>query len=201
MGRARSNHFQDAIAEQPSRGTRLNNLRTQQVQESALQEFKVRLKINLRYAQESDLPALEWWGWHREHREIIRSVFEETLCGDSLMIVADSGGFPIGQAWLDLKQGRDSNTGMLWAVRVIPGFQAAGIGSRLIEAAEQILFELGYETCEISVEEENESARRLYERMGYREFGKRREERKYFDPSGCEQCLVTDEWILQKALV
>jgi ribosomal protein S18 acetylase RimI-like enzyme len=172
-----------------------------QRQESALKEFDAQLKIILRYAQESDLSALEWWGWHRAHREIIRSVFEQTLHGESLMIVAESSGFPIGQAWVDLKKGRDAATGMLWAVRVIPGFQGAGIGSRLIEAAEKALAELGYTTTEIGVEEDNESARRLYEALGYRNIGKRRERREYVDPEGRAQCLTTDEWIFQKALV
>jgi ribosomal protein S18 acetylase RimI-like enzyme len=71
----------------------------------------------------------------------------------------------------------------------------------LIEAAERTLVELGYTTCEIGVEQENESARRLYESMGYREVAKRSEQRNFVDPAGRAQCLVTDEWILQKALV
>jgi ribosomal protein S18 acetylase RimI-like enzyme len=173
---------------------------TVQGQEFALKEFGAQLKITLRNAQESDLSALEWWGWHREHREIIRAVFDETLRGESLMIVADSSGFPVGQVWVDLKRGKPCKIGMLWAVRVIPGFQGAGIGSQLIEAAEKVLAELGYKFCEIGVEEENESARRLYESMGYREIGKRHEQRSFVDPAGRDQCLVTHEWILQKAL-
>jgi ribosomal protein S18 acetylase RimI-like enzyme len=171
-----------------------------QVQEFALQQFDVQLKIVLRKAEETDLTALEWWGWHRQHREIIRNVFDESLRGNSLILVADSGGFPIGQAWLDLKKGRDADTGKLWAVRVIPGFQGTGIGARLILAAEDVLVGLGYEACEIGVEEENETARRLYERLGYRLAGKRHDQRDYVDPHGLAQCIVTDQWILRKAL-
>ena len=169
-------------------------------EEFAVDAFDVQLKIVLRTARESDLAALEWWGWHEYHREIIRSVFKESLHGKSFMIVADSGGFPIGQAWLDLKRGRDSSIGLLWAVRVIPGFRSAGIGTRLIAAAEKALLELGYEICEIGVDDDNEDAKRLYERMGYVVVGKRRDEREFLDPSGREQCLVTDQCILQKAL-
>jgi ribosomal protein S18 acetylase RimI-like enzyme len=171
-----------------------------QVQEVALQTFDVQLKIVLRKAEETDLTSLEWWGWQRQHREIIRSVFEESLRGNSLILVADSGGFPIGQVWLDLKKGRESNTGMLWAVRVIPGFQGTGIGSRLISAAENVLVELGYEACEIGVEKGYESAKRLYQRLGYRVVSEKSDERNFVDPDGLQQCIVTDEWILRKKL-
>jgi ribosomal protein S18 acetylase RimI-like enzyme len=179
---------------------RLKSLSGSPVQDFVLQEFDVQHKIVLRMAQESDLTALEWWGWHGEHREIIRSVFHTSERGESLIIVADSGGFPIGQAWVDLKKGKDAEAALLWAVRVIPGFQGMGIGTRLIRAAENLLLELGYETCEVGVDEGNESAKRLYERLGYSAVAKRHDERKYRDAHGFEQCMVTDQWILRKTL-
>jgi len=163
-------------------------------------DFVAQVKVMLRSVAESDLPALEWWGWHDAHREIIRSVFEQSLRGESVMIVADSGGFPIGQAWIDLMTKKDKGAGVLWAVRVIPGFRGCGIGSRLILAAEQSLRNLGYEMAEIGVELGNEGARHLYRKMGYREIGRELDNRTYRDPGGTERVLITDQWILRKSL-
>ena len=163
-------------------------------------EFEARLKIKLRPAEENDLPGLEWWGWYGEHREIIRSVFAESICGQSLLIVADSGGFPVGQVWVDLARRKVAHVGILCALRVIPGFRGAGIGTPLILTAENALRQNGYRTCEIGVEDDNSDARRLYERMGYQMIGKRRERRKYRDPAGVRKVIVTDQWLLHKAL-
>ena len=163
-------------------------------------EFEACLKIQVRTAEEADLPGLEWWGWYAAHREIIRAIFAETLRGQSLMIVADSGGFPVGQVWVDLARKKVAHVGILWALRVIPGFQGGGIGSQLIRVAENTLSKRGYRTCEIGVEDENTDARRLYERMGYQVVGKRRERRRYRDPAGARKLIVTDQWLLHKTL-
>jgi ribosomal protein S18 acetylase RimI-like enzyme len=89
---------------------------------------------------------------------------------------------------------------ILWALRVILGFRGAGVGTQLIVAAEKTLRKNGYRTCEIGVEDENVDARRLYEGMGYQLIGKRCERRKYRDPAGVRKVIVTDQWLLHKAL-
>ena len=184
----------------PDTRSRRSSGRSKTAPEFEEHQFEAHLKIKLRTAVETDLPALEWWGWYGEHREIIRSVFAEALRGQSLMLVADSGDFPVGQLWIDLARKKVAHVAILWALRVIPGFRGSGIGSRLIQAAENTLRKHGYRTCEIGVEDENVDARRLYERMGYQVIGKRRERRKYRDPAGVRKLIITDQWLLHKAL-
>jgi GNAT superfamily N-acetyltransferase len=163
-------------------------------------EFVTQLRITTRSAMESDLPALEWWGWHSEHRNIIRSVFEQSLHGESIMLVADSGGFPIGQLWIDLMRKRREGAGILWGVRVIPGLRGCGVGSHLVACGEQALRDLGYESAEVGVEYENSGAKVFYERMGYKLVGDERDERTYRDPAGDDKVLISEQWILRKLL-
>jgi ribosomal protein S18 acetylase RimI-like enzyme len=165
-----------------------------------LADFIAQIRVRVRSASESDLPALEWWGWHRDHREIIRYVFDQSLRGESIMIVADSRGFPIGQTWVDLIRKKDEGAGVLWAVRVIPGFHGCGIGSRLIFAAEQSLRDLGYDIAEIGVEPGNKHARDLYIKLGYQLTGREVDTRAFRNASGAKQVLITDQWILRKSL-
>ena len=50
---------------------------------------------------------------------------------------------------------------------VLPKFQGRGIGSGLMEHAEQKAREAGLEKCSLIVDTENPNAKRLYERFGY----------------------------------
>lgn len=50
---------------------------------------------------------------------------------------------------------------------VLPEFHGRGIGSALIEHAEQKAREAGLEKCSLIVDTENPNAKRLYERFGY----------------------------------
>jgi ribosomal protein S18 acetylase RimI-like enzyme len=56
----------------------------------------------------------------------------------------------------------------LW---VKPEHQSQGIGSRLMERAEDVARERGYDRVTLGVGIDNERARRLYDRRGYREAG------------------------------
>src|SRR5205814_1088355 len=180
----------------PETRSRRSSGRSKTAPEFEEHQFEAHLKIKLRTAVEADLPALEWWGWYGEHREIIRSVFAEALRGQSLMLVADSGDFPVGQLWIDLARKKVAHVAILWALRVIPGFRGSGIGSRLILAAENTLRKHGYRTCEIGVEDENVDARRLYECIGFQMVVKRRERRMYRDPGYDWKLIISDNWLL-----
>lgn len=162
--------------------------------------FRVSLEIALRPARRDDLPALEWWGWFSAQRGIIRSTFDAQERGDGIFLVADSGGFPIGQAWVDLRLHSGRPAALLWAVRVIPGLRGLGIGRRLIEACEALVRERGIAAIEISAEKDDPSVRRLYERLGYRLVGEYRATQRYTDPAGRAAEMPLDQWVLEKRL-
>lgn len=56
----------------------------------------------------------------------------------------------------------------------LPGYQGRGLGSRLLEVANDLAAEAGCDELSIQVFEQNEGAVRLYERHGYRTVARRR---------------------------
>jgi GNAT superfamily N-acetyltransferase len=83
-------------------------------------------------------------------------------------VVADFNNFPIGQAAIHW-QGKPTHPQIpdIQSLRVFPAFQGMGIGSRLVQACEQLVREREYKQISLSVGVENPRARLLYERLGY----------------------------------
>lgn len=165
-----------------------------------LDHFSLPLEVAIRPCERGDLEALEWFGMFTAHRQILHEAFARHLRGGNVMLVAVANGFPLGQAWIDLEAKAPEGAGVLWAVRVFPLFQGLGIGARLLRAAENVLRERGWEWAEIGVEKDNQGARRLYERTGYRLSGEERGEYTYTTPGGAHVRVPNDLWILRKRL-
>ncbi|WP_119459368.1 GNAT family N-acetyltransferase [Rhodospirillaceae bacterium SYSU D60014] len=163
---------------------------------ATLDHFEIALDVAIRVCTERDLTPLEWFGLFTEHRNIIRAAFEAQKQGRGLMLVADLNGYPIGQAWIDFTK----ESAVLWAIRVLPPLQGAGIGTRLIVAAEEVARRRGFAHTRIGVEKDNTDARRLYERLGYRLTGSLQEECRYTTPEGVPMCVLVDQWVLDKPL-
>jgi ribosomal protein S18 acetylase RimI-like enzyme len=159
----------------------------------------VQLPVEFRLCAEDDLRALEWMGLHSTQREIIRDTFDAQKRGDSLMLLAISGGFPVGQVWLDFNRDGGAKRPLLWAMRVFPPLQGRGIGGALIRRAEALAQSRGAEEIELGVEWDNEGARRFYERLGYQPCGSSREEVKFmFEGQPME--MTVDQQIMRKRL-
>lgn len=62
--------------------------------------------------------------------------------------------------------------GTLWRLGVHPALQSCGIGTLLIRSAERRIGARGLTRAELAVAESNPRARALYERLGYRAFGR-----------------------------
>jgi len=60
----------------------------------------------------------------------------------------------------------------LYSLAVLPGFQGQGIGRDLVEAAEQVAQEHDCSSLRLEVRQDNQTGIRLYEKLGYRQFGK-----------------------------
>jgi ribosomal protein S18 acetylase RimI-like enzyme len=67
---------------------------------------------------------------------------------------------------------RTPGAGTLWQLVVHGALQSCGIGTILIQAAEQRIHARGLHRAELSVEECNPRARALYERLGYVAYGR-----------------------------
>lgn len=59
--------------------------------------------------------------------------------------------------------------GRLYSFAVLPERQGMGVGARLLSAAEAITLERGYAALRLEVRADNQPARALYQRAGYRE--------------------------------
>src|SRR3954454_10951371 len=124
-------------------------------------------EVDIRPCRPEDLPQLEWYGLFRDHRQLFEHTFARHMLGENVILVADLGHFPVGQACIDLVKKHAERTAYIWAVRVFPFLRGLGIGSRLIQAGEAIAREQHCTSAEIGVEKDNPDARRLYERLGY----------------------------------
>ena len=136
-----------------------------------LDEFSVTVPITIRQCEAADLANLEWFGLFTAYRSLFQETFNRQAASELLMLVAVANGFSIGQVWLDLARKRRTEIGIIWALRLMPGWQNQGIGTRLLARAEAILRYQGLAVAELSVSKPNTAAQRLYERLGYRVVG------------------------------
>ena len=121
----------------------------------------------IRVCTAADLRPLEWDGLFTDHREIFERVHGEQLAGRQVMLVADVGGVPLGQVWIDVHGGQPRGAGVIWALRVHPSLQGRGLGTRLLAAAQDVIRAHGLGSAEIAAETNNPGARRLYESLGF----------------------------------
>ena len=153
----------------------------------------IEVEITFRLAREDDLPALEWMGLFTRHREIIARTYRTQQRGDAAMLLGIGGDFPLGQAWIDFQ----SEHPRVWALRVFPPLQGAGLGTRLMKEAENHAASRGAEAVEVGVEHHNPRARALYQRLGYRPVGEEVEQVRY-EFEGEQAEMTVEQVILRK---
>jgi len=153
--------------------------------------FVLKLPATIRICCEDDLPRLEWFGAFTHHRAIIREAYDLQCQDEAVMLVAVVGGFPVGQAWLDLRPRLGVPFPMVWAVRVLEPFQGAGLGARLMAALEDAAISSGRLGLQLGVEQDNTRARAFYERLGWQVVGEQGELCGPHEPR---------EWVMAKRL-
>ena len=158
------------------------------------------LEVVIRGTHEDDLEELEWCGLFTHHRELIREAYERQERGEVVMLLAEVNGFPVAQAWVDLRRRAAAAAGFIWAVRVNPLFRSQGIGSRVLTEAEEVIRASGLQAAELGVEKDNPGARNLYERAGYRVLRSAYEEYEYTDAGGERALIPVNQWIMRKPL-
>ena len=176
------------------------SIRPRPTDETMETHFPLELELKIRHCARQDLSQLEWFGLYTEHRQLIEDAFRRQQAGEVIMLLADLDGFPVGQAWLDLTARSADSVGVIWALRVFPLLRNHGIGSRLMIAAERLLFEKGYRWSELTVDQQEPRARRLYERLGYRWLGSTEGLLSYTTPEKKSVALNLQLWILRKPL-
>jgi ribosomal protein S18 acetylase RimI-like enzyme len=91
---------------------------------------------------------------------------------DSETMGAFEGAEILGVAGLRTNQGpKESHKGTLVGMYVRPQARNRGVGRRLVEAVMEVARRRGVELLQLAVVSDNEPARRLYERLGFVEYG------------------------------
>ncbi len=163
-----------------------------------------RVQVVIRPVTEADLQALEWEGRYRHFRRLYRMAYLEAQRGRRLLMVAEAQGRVVGQIFIQFSGGRHNlrgvKTGYLHAVRVRPEWRGQGIGTQLIQAAEEELRARGFQRAVLAVSQANEGARRLYERLGYRLFAEDPGRWSYVDDQGRKRHVDEPAFVLDKRL-
>jgi ribosomal protein S18 acetylase RimI-like enzyme len=90
----------------------------------------------------------------------------------TIVLVLDEDGRPVGMAGAFL-EADDVDEAVVFGVWVDPRHRGSGLAARLMAAVEAWAARRGLARLTLWVTESNEPARRLYERLGYRDLGER----------------------------
>jgi [ribosomal protein S18]-alanine N-acetyltransferase len=127
--------------------------------------------IAIRYARQSDLDAIDRleriaFTGDRLSRRSLRSFMAK---GDRLLVAADDEGLA-GYALVIRRKG--ARKARLYSIAVDPLRGGRGVGRALLAAVQSHAIEQGCESLRLEVREDNRRALALYERLGYRRFGR-----------------------------
>ncbi|MBN1667261.1 MAG: GNAT family N-acetyltransferase [Anaerolineales bacterium] len=163
-------------------------------------------QLIIRLARRQDLPALEWEGEFTHYRNIFREAYQRYQKGETLLWIAELGQFGlVGQAFVqlqgtqpDLADGQER--AYIYSIRVRPIYQNQGIGTRLLRTIEADLVARQYRYATLNVAKDNQSARRLYERLGYHVVAHEAGRWSYVDHRGKRQHVHEPAWRMEKNL-
>jgi ribosomal protein S18 acetylase RimI-like enzyme len=163
------------------------------------------LSYRIREVRENDLHALEWEGEFTHFRRLYRQALDEAKLGKRILLVVENEGEIVGQIFIHLKSKWNQHftpdrTGYLHSFRVKPRFRMMGIGTSLLQEAEEMLLDYGFSRAIISVAKDNIPARQMYEKLGYAIFAEDPGEWSYFDDNGVLQHVIEPSFILAKII-
>ncbi|REH36253.1 ribosomal protein S18 acetylase RimI-like enzyme [Kutzneria buriramensis] len=157
------------------------------------------MPLTVRDLTPEDVPACPWSGG-RLHLEQLH--VQLARAGDGVvdyLAVCGPADLPVAIGGVDYVARPGS--GVLWQLAVMPALQSCGIGTILINAAEERILRRALSTAELSVEEDNPRARALYERLGYRAYGTEKDGWDVEGPDGTTVWYDTVCTLMRKELV
>jgi ribosomal protein S18 acetylase RimI-like enzyme len=147
---------------------------------------------------QADLPALSWSGT-RQHLVSVRRALDRVRSGEvEYLAVRAPNGHPIAKVGIDYAA--NPGAGTLWQMATIQELRGLGIGTHLISTAESRIRKRGLSLAQLDVELDNPRARTLYERLGYREAGRRSASWDVEDADGRLNVYTTEVALLRKNL-
>lgn len=166
---------------------------------------KQRERVQIRPLTQGDLPGLEWEGAYLHFRPMFEKTYRRVERGDAVVWVAALPRYLVGQVFVQLRSGRNTLVdgrlrAYIYAVRVRPTFRNLGIGSQLMQTAENDLLRRGYRYATLNVSRENPGALRFYERLGYRIVAEEDGHWSYTDHLGQTHLVHDPAWRMEKDL-
>ena len=161
-------------------------------------------QVIIRQAGKRDLPALEWEGKFSHFRHIFTEAYRLQALGDVIMWVVDLPEYGlIGQLFIQLygpNQIQSSKTkyAYIYGFRIRPDYRDQGIGSLLLKSVESDLDRRGFKRISLNVARDNDAARRLYEREGYRVVAPEPGIWSYLDDEGRRRFVNEPAWRMEK---
>jgi len=162
--------------------------------------------VKYRTAREQDLSALEWNGEYIHFRRLYRQIYQNVCEGKALIWLAELlEREVIGQLFVQLSSNRKEladgeNRAYIYGFRIKPDYRRQGLGSRILQVAEQDLIERQYQYATLNVGRDNPLALRFYKRSGYQVIGMEPGRWTYIDHMGIQQEVLEPAWRMQKRL-
>jgi ribosomal protein S18 acetylase RimI-like enzyme len=130
---------------------------------------EVVVPLTIRNLTAEDLPSCTWLGSASYLASVARAL-ELVQRGEAdYLAVCPPSGLPVALG--GVSYAKIPGAGRLQQLGVHAALQSCGIGTLLIQAAEQRIRARGLYRAELKVEESNPRARELYERLGYIAYG------------------------------
>jgi ribosomal protein S18 acetylase RimI-like enzyme len=164
-------------------------------------------RIIFRQAHRSDLLSLEWEGEFAHFRRLYSEAYRFSELGKAVIWIAElSEAGVIGQLFVHLKSDRREladgvTSAYIYGFRIRPTYQSKGIGTKMLKIAENDLILRGYKIVNLNVGQDNDRARLLYERLGYKVIGSDPGRWSYYDQHGRRQDVNEPAWRMQKELL
>lgn len=129
------------------------------------------MSFAIRAARAADIDALvaienQAFETDRISRRSFRTLLERK---SATTLIAEVAGAAAGYAMVLFRRG--SGVARLYSLARLPGGENAGVGARLLAAAEKAAYERGRLLLRLEVSERNDRAIKLYEQAGYRQIG------------------------------
>jgi ribosomal protein S18 acetylase RimI-like enzyme len=162
--------------------------------------------LTIRTIAHEDLPELEWDGEYTHFRRLYAHAYQQQSKGDAVLWAAElPGAGIIGQAFVQLIGSRleladGFMRAYIYSVRVRAPYRNLGIGTAVMNRAEQHLVELGFSYATLNVSKDNLKARQLYERLGYIVTASEPGNWSYLDHRDRRRFVHEPAWRMQKKL-
>lgn len=164
-------------------------------------------QVVIRHLRSTDLPGLEWGGQYAHFRRLFQDAYDYARQGRSILWVADlQGKGLIGQLFIQLFSSRieladGQERAYIYGFRIQPPYRRAGLGTRMLSAAENELIALGYQYVTLNVGQNNPDAQRLYENLGYQIVASEPGRWSYLDNEGTRREVDEPAWRMVKKLL